>query len=695
MPSVSSSAADEARAPSASNETVAGQTRWLSRLWPGGLSDLAIAIPLAAMLIMLVFWTGDRGGFPATVWYPGALIALWLLVICVFDSRYSLRLREWRTAALAFFALFTLWSFLSIIWAGVRGDAWDGANRTLFYFTVYAFFSRWRMNARIATLFVSLYSVAVAAIGLITIEHAVHAHRAASILFGWRLASPIDYPNGEAALFLIPLWPVLYLISRRELPPLVRGLLAASGSLLLQMAVLAQSRGSMYAFPIVFLLFVVFVSGRGRALVTALIVFAVSALNLSRLLDVYQAGERSNAELARALAQARNGMILPFALLLVVGTLIAVLDRRVALSERFAHRLDFGVVAGFGLALALTVCITISAVGHPIRHVETAWHNFSTGSQGGSGSSHFTSFYGTNRYDFWRVSVDEFRAHPIGGVGADNFAVEYLHLRRSDEEPANPHSIEFKVLLQTGAIGALLFLSFIASALMAARRKAVDPFRKGLAGSLVVAFAYWFVHGSVDWFWELPALATAAFALLGLSAALAAEEGDAKKETGLSPRAVLLIVPLALIVTFSYAGPWLSARYTNTASRIWRADPALAFKELDRARALDPLSAQPDLIAGTIAERRHDYAGMKTAFGRALTRDHSSWYAHFELGIAEYMTGNRSAALEQLARAIELNPREPLNRLVMRRVRARKTIDLVAINRIFLRRTLAFAVGAP
>lgn len=694
MPTAGSSAADEARAPSAPSETASMRTLRLSRLWPGGFSDLAIAIPLAAMLIMLVIWAGDQGGFPVTVWYPGALIALWLLVICVFDSRYSLRLREWRTAALVLFALFTLWSFLSIVWAEVRGDAWDGANQTLFYFTVFALFSRWRTNARIAAMFVSLYAVAVAALGLITIELAVHGGHPSSILFGWRLSSPIDYPNGEAALFLIPLWPLLYLVSRKELPPLVRGLLAASASLLLQMAVLAQSRGSMYAFPIVFLLFVALVSGRGRALVTALLVIAVSLLNLSRLLDVYQAGQRDNGGLARALAQARNGMILPFSLLLVLGTLAAVLDRRIGLSGAVARRFERGVVAGFGLALVLAASIAVVAVGHPIRHVDTAWHNFSTGAEGDSNSSHFTSFYGTHRYDFWRVSVDEFRAHPIGGVGANNFAVEYLRMGRSDEQPANPHSLEFKVLLQTGAIGALLFISFVASALVAARRKANDPFRNGLAASLVVGFAYWFVHGSVDWLWELPALATAAFAFLGLSVALSANGRSAEERAGRRSRGTLVIVPLAIVATLSYAGPWLSARYTDAASQVWRADPALATKQLDRARSLNPLSDTPDLIAGTIAGRRHDYPGMRAAYTRALARNPVGWYAHFELGLAEYLLGNRREALLHLRRARQLDPREPLIPEIIIRVRMRKAIDLAKVNSAFLTYALDLAAGA-
>ena len=690
MPTGGPSAA-EARAPSAPDEAASGL--WLSRLWPGGLSDLALAVPLVVMLILFVFWAGDQGGFPTTVWYPGALITLWLLVICVFDRRYSLRLREWRTVALALLALFTLWSFLSIIWAEVRGDAWDGANQTLFYLTVFALFSRWRMNARIAALFVSLYAVSVAVLGLITIELALHGGHPASILFGWRLSSPIDYPNGEAGLFLIPLWPVLYLVSRKELPPLARGLLAASASLLLQLAVLAQSRGSMYAFPIVFLLFIALVSGRGRALAAALAVIAVSALNLNSLLNVYKVGDRGNGGLANALTQARNGMLVTFVLLLVLGTLAAALDGRVRLSERFARRLDRGVVAGFGLALVLAASVAVVSVGHPIRHVNTAWHNFSTGAEGDSNSSHFTSFYGTHRYDFWRVSVDEFRAHPVGGVGANNFAVEYLRLGRSDEQPANPHSIEFKVLLQTGVVGALLFISFIASALMATRRKTEDFFRNGLAASLLIGFAYWFVHGSVDWFWELPALATVAFAFLGLSAALSASESSGKEPARRRPRGTLLIVPLAIVATLSYAGPWLSARYTDAASSVWKADPTLASQQLDRARSLDPLSDTPDLIAGTIAGRRHDYAGMRTAYERALARNPVDWYAHFELGMAEYLLGNRREALVHLERARQLDPREPLIPEIISRARRHDSINITEVNEAFLNRAIELGGG--
>jgi hypothetical protein len=689
------------RQPSTTAEALgqADRRAWLTgplrRLFPGGRFELALALPPLVMLALSLYWAADEGGFRPVLWYPGALIVLWLLVICSADVMFSLKRREWRTGALVFFALFTVWSFLSIAWATVKGDAWDGANQTLLYFTVYVFFSRWSANIRIASLFASLYAIGAAAIGFVVIESALHGGHPVSILMGSRLASPIGYPNGEAALFLIPLWPALYLASRKEVPPLARGLLAATASLLVQMAVLAQSRGSMYAFPIVFLIFVVLTSGRGRALVTAIIVLAASALNLSTLLDVFRTGDRGDP-LAPALAQARNGIIVVFVCLLVLGTLAAALDRRVSLADRTARRLDRGVVAGFGLALVLASTIALSAVNSPVHSVQNAWDNLTTGATGGSNSSHFTSLYGTNRYDFWRVAVNELRVHPLGGVGADNFATEYLSSRRSDEEPNDPHSIEMKVLMQTGLVGSVLFIAFLASALVAVRRRGVDPFRRGLAASLVVGFSYWLVHGSVEWFWGIPALTAAALAFLGLAAAVSVDDAPSGEAVARRPDRRLLVAALALValvMSASYCAPWLSARYVDSAAQSWRASPSQAYRMLDRARALNPLSDQPDLIAGAIAERRHDYQRMKVAFTRALERNRAGWYARFELGLAEYITGNRRAALDQLKHARALNPREPMIRLILRRVRARKSIDLSAIDRTFLNRSLSYALG--
>ncbi len=46
------------------------------------------------------------------------------------------------------------------------------------------------------------------------------------------------------------------------------------------------------------------------------------------------------------------------------------------------------------------------------------------------------------------------------------------------------------------------------------------------ASVATVSVLYWLIHGSLDWFWEFPALGGAAFAMLGLAAGLAAPPRD-------------------------------------------------------------------------------------------------------------------------------------------------------------------------
>ena len=137
---------------------------------------------------------------------------------------------------------------------------------------------------------------------------------------------------------------------------------------------------------------------------------------------------------------------------------------------------------------------------------------------------------GSNRYDFYRVALDEFLHHPLVGIGADNFQQQYLVHGRSEETPHYPHSVELRTLSQTGLIGALLALVGLGAALLAAARglRGSDPLGRAVVAAALAGFAYWVVHGSFDWFWEFAGLGAPAFALLGLACALAPRASDAR-----------------------------------------------------------------------------------------------------------------------------------------------------------------------
>ena len=80
---------------------------------------------------------------------------------------------------------------------------------------------------------------------------------------------------------------------------------------------------------------------------------------------------------------------------------------------------------------------------------------------------------------------------------------------------------------------------------------------------------------------------------------------------------------------------------------------------------------------------------MRTAFERALRRDPGNWYAHFELALADAGLHQRVVALEQLALAARLNPKEHVIGTVATLVRRRRPIDRDRIDRLFVRRVRA------
>ncbi|MBA2523966.1 MAG: hypothetical protein H0V25_11660, partial [Solirubrobacterales bacterium] len=109
--------------------------QWLSSRAP-------LLLPGLLSVAVFAVWSRLGGGFAPTVWYPGTIFLLGVLVAAALAlGRATAPLPRLALAAAALLAAFTVWSFLSIIWADVPADAWDGANRTLLYLIVYLLFS--------------------------------------------------------------------------------------------------------------------------------------------------------------------------------------------------------------------------------------------------------------------------------------------------------------------------------------------------------------------------------------------------------------------------------------------------------------------------------------------------------------------------------------------------------------------------
>jgi tetratricopeptide (TPR) repeat protein len=695
------------------------------------LRETPSAVPALGALALFVIWAGGDAGYPLTHWAPGGLILLVLLAITLFAV--PLRRGDVPAAvgvALACLALYTALSYLSILWAQVPGDAWEGANRTLLYLFVFGLFALWPKRGASAALLLCTWAVAMIGLALFVLLHVDSAANPAVLFSEGRLKYPADYENACAAVWCMVLWPALLLSASGRLHWALRGLFAGGVVLLADLALLSQSRGSLYATVVMLILVFVLLPARVRTFAVLVPVAAAVAATTPTVLNV---GDRLlHAGNARAaLHSATAAILLASALVGMLVGLGAAIESRGVLAEATVARLRRATGV---LAVATLVAVIAGgwlAAGDPIVRIKHGWQTFKGGySADNANVNRLVSGLGSGRYDFYRVALDEFRAHPLVGIGVDNFAQQYLAHGSEEHTPHYPHSVELRTLSQTGLIGILLAVVGLGAALLAGGRAAifsigrrVDPLGAAVAAAALSGFAYWLVHGSFDWFWEFAGLGAPAFALLGLACALAARKTAGARvperaTDGTVPCAAPARLPekanplgapanrwakrfalrrmafrrLALVAgaTLALAGaasliaPWLSQLRVQSAARIWPTAPRRAYDELNDAAQLNPLSDEPYLLAGSIALRFGDLTRADHEFSLALRREDQDAYATLERGAIASARGEHGRAQRLLERTVRLSPHDRLIRETLTLVRDGRRVNIEHLNRSIL-----------
>ena len=595
------------------------------------------------------------------------------------------RLGRLEVTALTALAALTAWAFASITWAEVRGDAWNGADRMLLYLVVFTLFLVLRWRAATATIVLAAYVLGATAIAVASLARAASGSLEPFIV--GRLSYPTGYPNANAAFFLTAFWVALVLGTRRSTAVPLRVAAAVAATVLPQVALLSQSRATLVAFPATALVLLLLLPGRVRTAAGVTVSMAVIALGWNTHVEVFDAAQRGGPALESAVGRSSSLIAATAAVMALAALAWALIDRRTTLSERQTRILNRSALAVGAVALVVGTGLVMSL--GPVERARDGWSTFTAVAEADNTQSHFSIGLGSNRYDFWRIAMARFEAHPLTGIGADNFAVDYLRERRSMEEPAYPHSLEVMVLSQLGLVGGALLVTFVAAAGAAALpRRPEDAAATAVAGAALAGFVYFLLHASVDWFWEIPAIGAPAFALLALAISVrtcARRELDEGSVRATLPVMGLVAGALAAAVV-ACALPWLSHRQIDRALVVWRSDPESAYSHLERARSLDPLSAKPDLVAGVIAARLDDRARMPVMFARSLERNPYSWYAQLELGLAESVSGRQRAAIAAVRRAIELNPQEPLLQDIVRRLGKGEEIAPSSLDELFIER---------
>ena len=645
--------------------------------WRDGL---AVA-PVAVVLLLLILWAAHDGGYDEDTWYWGALILLALVAMVVGGLFGPLRRLGTATkVALGAFTLYVAWSYASIAWAAYRGDALSGSNKALLYLLIFTLCALSRWTPRRALWMTTAFTVAVGAVGaLILLKMALGQHPASLFTEG-RLISPTGYLNANAALFMGAALLGVTLAVRRELPLVLRGVLLAIACEGVQLALLAESRGWLFTVPAVLLVALVVVRDRLRIAVAAIIPVIGALVPLHRLLHVYEvtAVAHPNARAFDHAAKTAGATSLVCCLVvLIAGTLVLVAEDRFKPREvRRSVVLAGGLVAAV-LALAVASAGAVAAThGHPIRFFNEQWHGFTHPSTTNAAqASHFAST-GSEREDAWRVALDAFAAHPIGGLGQDNFSDYYTVHGRTGIELAWVHSWELRLLGHTGIVGFLAFIAFLVAAPIAAlrRRAPKGSLRGAMAGIALLPLIVWLIHGSVDWFWEMPALTAPALAFLAMAGALT-EEGSATAATtparaGRARTAVVaacgVVAFLAAVVVLSFS--YLSVREVSIGSDLRGSNPAQALTHLQTAADLNPYDSEPGRLAGTIALQSGSYEEALARFGQATARQPDGWFSWFGAGLAASELGEPAVARHNFEVAKSLNSSQQVIKDALSRV---------------------------
>ena len=621
------------------------------RTWSGPAPTAVLrALPVAALMAAAFAsaWV-EHGSILAKDWLPYAVLAALVLATVLLSGTPA---KPTRPAAVALAALagLAVWATLSLTWSPAPSLARDEGLLTALYAVTFAV-----PLLTLRTLYDRLAATVALVLGLsaLALATAVELIRAGDVNLVYldgRLNYPISYANAQAAIFLVAFWPALALAARRSLSPVVRAFACGAATSFLSGWLLTQSKGGGLALAVSAVVFFAVSGSRVRMLVPTLIVGGVAAAGFYPLTQPFRA---SLADYLTAVHRAGWALLVLSALSAALGLVYALVDRRITVPQRTSR------LAG-RLALAAVLVAVLGGIGafavsvsNPSTYLSDKWRTFKKLPEHETGASHFSTL-GSNRYDFWRVSLDQLERHPVAGVGARGFGPVYLQHRRSPESPRRAHSLELEVLMEDGVVGFALLALGIGLPLLGALRQA----RRPSAAASLAGGVYWLAHASVDWIWTFPAAGIPFFVLLGIGSSA----GDRPL---LSRRVARYGAGLAILLALvAFAPPWISSRYV--ASAYLDSSESTRASDIRWARRFDPISLDPLIAEGYTTQSQ---AGVIAAFRRAETKEPRNVQPHYALGVIYLGLGRKADAKRELEAALRLDPHERVILMQLRRAR--------------------------
>jgi hypothetical protein len=356
----------------------------------------------------------------------------------------------------------------------------------------------------------------------------------------------------------------------------------------------------------------------------------------------------------------------------VVGRLVMEIEARTppnpARSRRIGHVLA-GMVAVAALAGVVAMAMSDRGLTGTVSH---AWDNFRSprGAPGLFDPGRLASTNAGNRWVWWSEAVGAWSDRPLEGWGAGSFPVTHREYRTNQLDVLQPHSVPLQFLAETGLVGFVLAMGglalLLAGAVGAVRRLVPGP-ERGLAAALLGAATAWSVHLFYDWDWDMPGVTLPALLFLGLLCARAgtwSRGGGTPPRLRSSARAALLAGGTLALATVAVSAAIPSWAETKTEGALVAVERRATPEQLREAQAdadfasrIDPVSYEPLLAAGTLADRRGRTAQAREYLMDAIRRAPNSVVVWLAVARFEIARGDAANVRDALRHVLELDPR--------------------------------------
>ena len=627
---------------------------------------------LGLLTVVWSWWAWQDGAWFGVVRLPGTIVLCAALVILAWVAPWSGSFSLSRPSLIALVSLLALgaWAALSALWSPAPDVAIADAQRIFLYGLAFGL-GIWMallLGSRVALSLIPLAAAGVFAGSAAVVVLLAGDDPASYLGTDGSLTYPLGYRNANAAFFAVAFLAALGLASGRDVDWRLRALALGAATMCLDLGILSQSRGSAPAAVVALVVYVLVAPFRLRAVCWLGLAILPALGVIPALTDLYRAAnDEGIASVADQMSDAGTAVALTAGAAVLLGAIAALLERRLPRADRpptVSNRVVLGGTAVIVVALAVAFVVR---VGDPVDWVGDRVEEFKAGGTPdlSEQSSRFGFSVESDRYDLWRVALDDAGEDPLLGDGGGGYQYTYLQKRDVRLQTArDAHSVELEVLSELGVPGLVLLLSALGGAALGAfkaRRlrtttdgdplEGLDAGAAGLAAAALTCGAYWLAHTSIDWFWPYPAITAPVLALLGAACGAAIRTPSPAGPRRFRP----WIAAAAVVLALSAVPPFLSERYVNDAYAEWRSDLNRAYDDLDRAQALNPFSDSPLLAEGAIADAAGDRRRALAAFREAEDNRPEEWATHYLL--AELLAEEQpELARRELEQARELNP---------------------------------------